>query len=113
MRGGYRGVSQVDGHVQWVGGEVQRDTSQGHDVEARWDVQAIKGGLRSAWASVSCFGKGGVAVGEMSPLSETWTKGMVGDVGLARDDGHPLQPRQGDRQGNANVGPHLSSVGSD
>ena len=61
----------------------------------------------------SCFDKGGVAVGEMSPLSETWTKGMVGDVGLARDDGHPLQPRQGDRQGNANVGSHLSSIGLD
>ena len=32
---------------------------------------------------------------------------VVGDVGLARDDGDSLQPRQRDRQGDANVGPHL------
>ena len=37
--------------------------------------------------------------------------GVVGDVGLAGDDGHPLQPRQGDRQGDANVGTHLNTIG--
>ena len=30
--------------------------------------------------------------------------GVVGDVGLARDDGHALEPRQRDGKGNANVG---------
>ena len=32
--------------------------------------------------------------------------GVVGDVGLARDDRNPLQPGQGDGEGYANIGAH-------